>query len=237
MATLLSAIETQVRVNLNAPAATDLFWTSAEIIFWINQGAKDLWKAIKDLYQKHHFTIDQTNVSIVAATNNMSGVPADVHDVAFIRARVPANYPTLRFVKSDYGSLEFEGALAMSALDAAQAGIILYDIITAGGPVAAPVIKFAPQVSGTILLELGYVPTIGNQTSAQNNPIPGESDAALIAYATAWSRAKERPDKMPDPGWITIYGTEKDNLCVALTPRSTQDPDYVEGMFEGWEEG
>jgi hypothetical protein len=236
MATLLSALETQVRVNLNAPAATDLFWSSTEIIFWLNQGSKDLWKAIKDLYQKHHYTIDQTNVSLAASSNALSGVPADVHDVAFIRARVPANYPSLRFVKADYGSLEFEGALAMSSQDSAQAGVILYDIIAAGGPVSAPTIKVAPQVNAAILLELGYVPTIGNQTSAQNNPIPGESDAALIAYATAWCRAKERPDKMPDPGWIAIYGTEKDNLCTALTPRSIQDPEYVEGMFEGWED-
>jgi hypothetical protein len=236
MSTLLSALETSVRTNLNAPAATDLFWTSAEIIGWINQGSKDLWKAIKDLYQKHHYTIDQTNVSLTAGQNALTGVPTDVHDVAFIRARVPANYPTLRFVKSDYGSLEFEGALAMSAQDAAQAGVILYDIIAAGGPVGAPTIKVAPQVNGTILLELGYVPTIGNQTSGQPNPIPGESDAALIAYATAWSRAKERPDKQPDPGWIAIYGTEKDNLMTALTPRSIQEPEYVEGMFEGWED-
>jgi hypothetical protein len=167
----------------------------------------------------------------------MTGVPTDVHDVAFIRARTPADYPTLRFVKSDYGSLEFEGALAMDPNDALNPGIILYDIIAAGAPVGAPTIKFAPRVSGTILLELGYVPTIGNQTSAQNNPIPGESDAALIAYATAWARSKEREDSTPDPGWIAIYATEKQELQTALTPRSTQDPEYVEGMFENWEEG
>ena len=236
MATLLSALETQVRVNLNAPAATDLFWTSAEMIFWLNQGAKDLWKAIKDVYQKHHYTIDITSVSLAASATALSGVPADVADIYYIRPRVPADYPNLRFIKGDYGSLEFGGQLQVSPLDAGQSGVILYDLIGAGGPVAAPVIKVAPSVNGTILLELGYVPTIGNQTAAQNNPIPGEADAALIAYATAWARAKERPDKQPDPGWISIYGTEKDNLVVSLTPRSLQDPEYAEGMFEGWED-
>lgn len=236
MPTTLGTLETQVRINLNAPAATDLFWTSDEIIFWLNQGAKDLWKKLKDVYQKHHYTIDQSNVSLAASSNELTGVPADVQDVYFLRARTPSSYPNLRFVRKDYGSLEFEAALALSAQDSTNIGVIFYDIVGQGAPVQAPTIKTAPQVNGEILLELGYVPTIGSQTSGQNNPIPGESDAALIAYATAWSRSKERPDKTPDPGWIEIYATEAANLVVAMTPRSLQEPEYVMGMFEEWDD-
>lgn len=235
MATLLSALETKVRQNLSAPSATDLFWTSDEIVGWLNQGAKDLWKAIKDLYQKHHYTIDRTNVSLAASATELTGVPADVHDVGFIRARTPASYPNLRFKQLDYGHLDFEAALSQTAIDATQIGLIFYDILTAGGPVGAPTIKVAPMVNAAIPLELGYVPTIGNQTAAQNNPIPGESDAALVAYATAWAKGKET-GRGPDTEWLAVYATEKDNLVVALTPRSTQDPEIVEGMFEGWDE-
>jgi hypothetical protein len=233
MPTLLSALETKVRINLNAPAATDLFWSSSEIVGWLNDGSKDLWKAIKDLYQKHHYTIDRTNVSLAASTTSLTGVPADVHDIGFIRARTPANYPNLRFYKKDYGSDEFEAALSQSAIDSNGLGVIFYDILAAGGPVGAPTIMVAPMCNAEILLELGYVPTIGDQTAAQNNPIPGESDAALVAYATAWCRAKERDDKQPDPGWLTIYATEKENLRTSLTPRSLQDPEVAVGLFEG----
>jgi hypothetical protein len=236
MATTLATLEAQVRINLNAPAATDLFWTSAEIIFWLNQGAKDLWKALKDLYQKHHYTIDQTNISLPASSNALTGVPADVQDIYFIRARTPSSYPNLRFYPCDYGSPVFESALALSAQDSTQMGLIFYDIVGQGGPVQAPTVKIAPQTNAAILLEVGYVPVIGNQTSGQSNPIPGESDAALIAYATAWSRAKERPDKMPDPGWLAVYGTEKQDLIVAMTPRQLQEPEVVVGMFEGWDD-
>jgi hypothetical protein len=236
VATLLSALEAKVRVNLNAPAATDLFWTSGEIVGWLNDGAKDLWKAIKDLYQKHHYTIDRTNVSLAASSTQLAGVPADVHDIGFIRARTPANYPNLRFVKKDYASDDFEAALAQSAIDSTTMSVIFYDIIAAGGPVGAPTIMVAPMVNAEIPLELGYVPTIGDQTAAQNNPIPGESDAALVAYATAWCRAKETDANVPDATWLGIYATEKENLRVSLTPRSLQDPEYAEGMFEGWGE-
>jgi hypothetical protein len=235
MASLLSTLETQVRINLNAPAATDLFWTSAEVIYWLNQGSKDLWKKIKDLYQKHHYTIDRTNVSLAASSRTLTGVPADVQDIYFIRARDPNAYCNLRFVPMDYGSEVFMSALAESAFDATQIGVVYYDIVGSGGPVAAPTVQVAPYVNATIALELGYVPTIGNQTSAQANPIPGEADAALIAYATAWCRAKERADKMPDPNWITVYATEAANLVTALTPRQLQEPEVTVGMFEGWE--
>jgi hypothetical protein len=236
MATLLSALETAVRDNLVAPAATDQFWTSAEIIRLINLGAKDLWRKLKDTYQKHHYTIDITNVSLAASSNALSGVPVDVHDVTHIRARVPSSYPNLRFVRKDYASDEFEAALAVTAQEATQIGIIFYDLVGAGGPVAAPTIKAAPQVNAEILLELGYVPTIGSQTSAQDNPIPGESDQALIAYATAFCLAKQREDQQPDPTWLQIYATEAENIITGATPRSLQDPEIAMGMFENWDD-
>jgi hypothetical protein len=69
-------------------------------------------------------------------------------------------------------------------------------------------------------------------TAASNNPIPGESDRALWAYAIAFARAKEREDNAPDPEYISIYATEARNLLIALSPRSVQEPEYVVGMWE-----
>jgi hypothetical protein len=102
----------------------------------------------------------------------------------------------------------------------------------AGGPVVAPTVMVAPKVTAAVNLSLTYVPVLGDLTAASANPIPGESDNAIIAWMVAYARAKEREDRAPDPGWLTIYATEKQNLLVSLTPRQDQEPMVASAFFE-----
>jgi hypothetical protein len=109
---------------------------------------------------------------------------------------------------------------------------VFYDIIGQGSPVAAPTVQVAPATNSAVLLRFVYVPTLAAVASTGNNPIPGEADNALIAWCVAYCRAKEREDRAPDAEWLAIYATEKANLLTSLTPRQTQEPEYVEAMFE-----
>ena len=88
------------------------------------------------------------------------------------------------------------------------------------------------KLSAAVLLRLTYVPTLAAIVVGGNNPIPGESDNALIAWTTAYAMAKEADDATPDAGWLTIYGTEKTNILTSLTPRQTDDDDVAEAFFE-----
>jgi hypothetical protein len=90
------------------------------------------------------------------------------------------------------------------------------------------------MVNTAISLRFVYVPILAAVAAAGSNPIPGESDNALIAWCIAYARAKEREDRSPDPNWLAVYSTEKTNLLVRLTPRQTQEPEVVEDFFEGY---
>ena len=52
-----------------------------------------------------------------------------------------------------------------------------------------------------------------------------------MAWTVAFARAKEREDRSPDPAWLAIYATEKQNILTRLTPRQTQEPEIVGDMF------
>jgi hypothetical protein len=236
MATLLSALETQVRRHLMETTAG--FWTSSELIDIMNQGIKDLWGAAIDLHQEHWFTNDATNVSMAADTATLSGVPTDVFRVLLIEPRVVTSGTTgrdIHFVAKDYNSRQAIIARSMSAIDAnvLGGGIIYYSTTQAGAPVGAPTIYVAPQVTAALSLRLVYIPIQAAVASSGNNPIPGESDNALIAWTVAYARSKERDDRSPDPNWLAVYGTEKQNILTRLTPRDESEPEIVEGMFEG----
>jgi hypothetical protein len=83
-----------------------------------------------------------------------------------------------------------------------------------------------------VSLRFVYVPTLATMTAASTVPIPGEADNALIAWTVAYARAKERDDRSPDPGWLTVYATEKQHLLQSLGLRQLQEPEYVKAMFE-----
>jgi hypothetical protein len=232
MATLLSAIETQARRHLNEQTAS--FWSSAEVIDIISAGIRDLWRDIVDLKAEHFLTVDNTNVSMAANTATLTGVPSDVHKVVIIEPRDVSNSSTssgMIFKPEDYNHPNFQMARAVDDVTPANA-TIYYAISGAGGPVGALTIYVAPQVTSAVLLSFAYVPTLGTFTSASNNPIPGESDNALIAWAVAFARAKERENRGPDPEWLAVYATEKQHLLQSLGLRQTHEPKFVDAFFE-----
>ena len=234
MATLLSAIETKARYHLKEPTAS--FWSSNELIAHMNDGIKDLWGAVVDLHQEHYITVDSTNVSLAANGTSLTGVPSDVFRVHLIEPRDTTTNPGQRvlFVPRDYNSDDFINARSRTAQDPESGLVIYYCVTQAGAPVAAPTILVAPSINTAMNLRFVYIPTQPILTSAGTNPIPGESDNALVAWTVAYGRAKEREDRSPDPNWLAVYKTEKNNITVRLTPRQEQEPEVVEDYFKGW---
>lgn len=232
MATLLSAIETKVRLRLEEPVAK--FWSSAELIGIIDDGIRDLWREVVDLKREHFITIS-TSVTIPANTATMGSVPTDVHKIVMI---TPSNVGAstnhgLLIRPADYNSDVFQNALTRSAISP-QADTIYYAITGQGAPVGAPTLRVAPQSSSEVTLSFAYVPTLAAHTAASTVPIPGEADNALIAWAVAYARAKEREDRAPDPNWLAIYGTEKAHLLKSLETRQNQELEFAQAMFEGY---
>lgn len=235
MATLISAIESEARLRLVEPTAR--FWTSAELVAIIAAGIRDLWRSVVDLKAEHYLTIDTTNVTLSANANTLSGVPADVHKVTMIEARdltSNGSNNNLIFKPLEYNDPIFQAARASSVIDP-QNACIYYAITGQGAPVAAPVIYIAPKVNSAVNLAFHYVPTLGTLSAASTVPIPGEADNALIAWTVAYARAKESEDRSPDPNWIALYSTEKQNLLQSLGVRQLQEPIYVKALFsEYW---
>lgn len=233
--TLISTIETQARRQLLETTAS--FWTSAELVDICIAGIKDLWRDIVDLKAEHFFTVDTTNVSMAADTATLTGVPSDVHKVYLIEpadTSETTGKPRLKFTPLDYNHDMFASARSQGSIDA-TAGEIFYAVVGAGSPVAAPTIYVAPTINAAVTLRFVYVPTLATMTSSSTVPIPGEADNALVAWTVAYARAKEREDRMPDPGWLSIYGTEKQHLLQSLGLRQYQEPTVVDGLFsEYW---
>ena len=237
MATLLSAIETNVRKDLKEATAT--FWSSAELIQHMNDGIQNLWGAIIDLFEEHYITVDETNVSLAADTATLTGVPTDTFRVHLIEPRdttSAGSAPNVLFVPREYNSREFSNARASTNQNPTGGINIYYQVTGAGYPVDTPVVRIAPKLSAALMLRFVYVPGIAAKTSADNNPIPGQSDRALHAYTMAFALAKEQEDKMPHSGWLQVYKTEKDSVLQRLTPRQTQESVVVEDLFDGFME-
>lgn len=230
MATLLSALIADVRSRLIEP--TPNFWSDAELLVWINQGIKDLWRAINNNNQNYFLTLDSTHVSLAANASTLSGVPADVSIVRRITPRSLTTYPYTKFEYRPCDHKDFVAAEAQGAVDNNVARLIFFDVTDAGAPVAAPTIRVAPMLSAAMDLTLGYVPVLTAKASTDSNPIPGESDNALVCYCAAYARCREREDRSPDPGWIAMYATEKANILVSIDPRQTQDEKVAEALFQ-----
>ena len=233
MATLISEIETKVRLRLEEPTAK--FWSSAELVGIIADGIRDLWRDIVDLKQEHFITIS-TNVALAASTATLSSVPTDVHKIVMITpldvTDDSANVD-LVFRPADYNSDDFQNALSMDAVDPNN-NVIYYAITGSGGPVAAPTIFIAPQVTSALTLKFAYVPVLAPMVAASTVPIPGEVDNALVAWTVAYARAKEREDRAPDPGWLGIYATEKAHIVKSLGVRQYQEPVKADAFFANY---
>lgn len=212
------------------------FWSSDELIDICNKGIKDLWGGIVDLNQEHFLTVDVTNVSLAADGTQLTGVPTDVFRVYIIEPRDTTVSPGLYtlFEPRDYNAWEFINARAKTSQDTSGGLTVYYCMTSAGAPVAAPVVLTAPKISTAMNLRFVYIPSPAAVTSSGNNPIPGESDQALIAYTVAFARAKEREARDPDPAWIATYSTEKKNVMARLSPRQNQEIEVVEDLFGAW---
>jgi hypothetical protein len=234
MATLLSSLETKARRHLKEETAS--FWSSQELIDIINEGIKDLWGMAVDLHQEHFVTEDATNMSLAADATSITGVPSDVFRILIIEPRDVTTDPgrICIFEPKDFGSSDFQNARGMSSQDPTSGVRIYYTLFGAGAPTAAPTIRVAPAISSDMNLRVLYIPTQATLTSAGTNPVPGESDNALIAWCVAYARAKEREDRSPDPNWLAVYKTEKENIRVRLTPRQEHQEDVVEDLFRAW---
>lgn len=233
MATTLSSIETVVRRHLKESSAS--FWSQAELLQHFNDGISNMWGAIVDLYEEHYLTVDESNVSLAASSSTLTGVPTDVLRVHLIEPRDTTSAgtsPHTLFIPRDYNDPRFINARSMTAQDIGSGLKIYYALTGAGAPVGAPTVRVAPQISTALNLRFVYVPTIPVKVIGDDNPIPGQSDKALEAYCMAWALAKEQEDKMPHPGWLAIYKTEKEQVLQRLTPRQSQEERYVDDMWE-----
>jgi len=245
MATPVSVLLTRVRYALLAPSATtgtttaDEFWTDDELLDWMTQGAQDLWRAFIDLHEAHYSTTDITNVSLAASTTTITGIPSDAYRVLLIMPRDTTTTNPARFIKfqpADLNSDKFIAALACDALDPNSGGIVFYAVTQPGPPTNTMTIQVAPQLSTTLLLRFIYVPTLSVTLSSDSvNPIPGQSDLALVAWTTAYARSKERDDRSPDPNWLAVYATEKASCLVASSPRQEQEPRVSGGIWDDLE--
>lgn len=229
--------------GINSP-----FWTEDELHQHLVNAAKDLWKAIVDLHQGHFSRyVDSTTTPVGTLTlpagvsgrmTFMTGVPSDCFRILNIEPEdLGSNSSTIvRYFKpKQMQHQDFQAARAMSLQDNTTYLTIYYDILNAGSPVAEPQIVTAPPISSSLACRLMYVYTLPTLLDTDTNPIPGESDNAMIAWAVAYAKQKEQDssNRVPDPGWLAVYNTEKQGLLVALTPRQEQEEEVVEGMFEG----
>ncbi len=234
MATLLSTIITNARVKLLETSA--VFWTDAELLVDAIDGVRDLWKAVLALDEGHFFTQDVTNVSLAASTSTLTGVPADLFRVELIEPRdltSTAAVQDLTFEPRALNHPDFSGARSLGSVDP-NGRIIYFAVLGAGSPIAAPTIEIAPKISAAVNLRLTYTAGLAALTASSNNPIPGESDHALMAWIIAHARAKERDDRSPDPEWLAMYAADKAHILGALTPRQTQEPEVAEAFFEAY---
>lgn len=234
MATDIAELIDIIRNHLNEPEE-DLvngFWTDDELAAHIDKGARDLWRAINDNFQNYFITIDATNVSLAANSSTLTGVPSDVSIIRGLEVRDLANSRGVVFEHRDYMHPDMQRARGLSAQDPSYGLKIFYCITGAGSPIAAPTIHVAPQINAALNLRLVYVPTLTAIDPDDSNPIPGESDNALVAWGVAYALAKQNEDQKPDAGWLSIYATEKKNLLTSLTPRQTEDEEVAEAFFE-----
>lgn len=235
--------DSSVAPIVNTSGIVEPYWTEQELLDILIDGCKDLWRAIIDLHQGH-FTVILDDGSVVypagvsGVTTLFTGVPADCfrilmiepHDIGFVD---PLADSWMYFKPKQYHSQTFQAARAQMITDPALAMTVFYDILNAGSPVAAPTIVGAPPVSTSVAIRLVYVQTLPALVETSNNPIPGESDNALVSWGVAWARAKERDDHSPDPAWFATYSTDKLSLLQALTPRQEQEEEVAEGLFDG----
>jgi hypothetical protein len=237
MATAISVIVSEARKTLLEPAeVAGGFWTDAELVAIVNKGIKDLWRAINNQYQDYFLTINET-VALAANGTALTSVPDDCSVVRGLEQKDLSTYPNLVFDFCAWNDPKFQSARASQAFDPALGGTVLWCVIGAGAPVAAPTIRVAPAVSTALTIRLSYIPVVPTVVAGDNNPIPGESDDALIAWLIAHAISKDTEGQMPNVAWLAKYKTEKENILVSLAPRQQDSQQVVEDVFAAYSNG
>lgn len=232
MATLLSSLITAVRFKLQEPTARH--WSDAELLDDLNRGIADLWRGINELRQKHFCTL-ATGITQAANATTLTGMPADVVRIHSLEPADVSSTGTGRLLRYEYKPYQhpvFQSARSSDSVDPATGGVVYFDLTEAGGPVEAPIVYVAPKLSSAVSLAAMYVPSLAALTASDANPIPCGSDNALIAWTVAFARAKERPDRAPDPVWLQVYATEKKAIIIACDERQDQDQETADALFE-----
>lgn len=231
MATLMSAVIVMARDRLNEPVPR--FWSNAELLRYANRGIRDMHRQLGANHQDYFHAIDVTVVHPASGTQ-LTGVPTNV---TVINGLEPADMTSagrnLVYVRRDYNGDDFQSARAQSATDPGNGGIVLYAPTQAGGPVAAPVIYVAPLLSAAVTLRLTYRPTVGAELVATDpNPIPGESDNALVTWIVAYAKSRQVANQRPDAEELLMYQEEVSKILASITPRDVSAPEVTEAMFE-----
>lgn len=220
----------------NGQLKSDTFWDDDELFTYAKAGTTDLWKAVIDLHHEHFLTLNTTDVSLASGDEQLTGVPNDTFRVYLIESTDPLT-TGVTFTPRAVNNKDFVAArwLGRQTPVTPTRGIVVYYCLTGvGAPNNAPVIRTAPKLASALSLNFWYVPVLGVEKYALDtatNPIPGESDQAIVNWIIAYMRAKEREDRTPDPAWLALYSTEKENLKMSLTPRQEQEAEYVEDVF------
>lgn len=234
MPSSISDIEARVRIKLLE--LTPRFWTSEELVSDINAGIKDLWRSTVDLKQEHYLNVDNDHVVLPANATEMIGIPDDVHKVYLVEPvdlSENGSNVGLTFRDLDYNHRFFQQARAMAAVQP-QNTTIYYTITGQGGPVSAVRVRCAPKLTSPVKISFSYCPVLQFLTGDDAVPIPGEADTAIINWAIAYSRAKEREDRAPDPMWLSAYSAEKQNLLESLGLRNYSEPKYTDALYEDY---
>jgi hypothetical protein len=228
----ISSIESLARLRLKE--VTPRYWTSQELTDICIAGIRDLWRDIVNLKQEHFLTINNKDVFFDANSTQLRGLPKDIHKVYMIEALDLSETSVnvgLQFRPLEYNHKLFQYARSMAPIDPVN-DTIWFSIAAAGGPVDGTTIYCAPQVTSVVPISFSYVPTIPDLNTNSNIPIPGEATNALVAYTVAFARATERDDRAPDPQWLAIYATEKNNILESLGLRQYQEPKFGDAIFE-----
>ena len=224
-------------INTSGTVGSSQFWSDDELVEYAINGCRDLWRAVIDLHQEHYATfLEDGTFKVANGLDQLQGVPTDVFRILLIEPLDTTDlgaFNYLKFRPSLYNSREFRRMRTVGALDPTQGGLVLYDISQPGSPVGAPQIRIAPKVSADVPLRLQYVPTLPATLGGGDlNPIPGESDQAVVAWIVAYALSRQREDLSPDPNWLAVYSTEKTSILVVSAPRQEQEPIVRPGIFD-----
>lgn len=232
MATLMSQILVMARDRLNEPVPA--FWSNPELLRYANAGVRDLWRRLGATNQNFFHQISVAVTQDINATQ-LTGVPTNVATIHGLEPVDMQTFNSLYYRRKDYNHPDFMSARAANAVYPTSGGTVFYAPTQAGAPVAAPVILVSPMLSVQVALRLTFTPTIGTQLVATDpNPIPGESDKAIVDWTVAYAKGKQTKSQTPDKDVLALYMSEVESITGSQSPRDDSEPEVAEAMFEEW---